>query len=76
MATLVISALAFVVSASSSIESAVLSQSSVSYGVSEVVALLFPAIFLLGFAAGSLVLALFSKILGRNTVFAVSRRSS
>jgi hypothetical protein len=56
MATLVVSALAFVVSASSSIESAVLSKSSVSYRVSEVVASLFTALFLLRFAARSLVL--------------------
>lgn len=71
-AALIVSALAFVVSASSSIESAVLSQSSASYGVSEVVASLFTAIFLLGFAAGSLVSGPLSEILGRNAVYIVS----
>ncbi|PIG84234.1 MFS transporter [Aspergillus arachidicola] len=55
MATLIVSALAFVVSAASSIESAVLRQNSAAYNVSEVVASLATGIFLLGFAAGSLV---------------------
>ncbi|KAK1147559.1 hypothetical protein N8T08_000901 [Aspergillus melleus] len=72
MATLNVSALAFAVSASSSIESAVLAQSSAEYHVSEVVASLFTAIFLLGFAAGSLVSGPLSEILGRNAVYTIS----
>ncbi|KAB8201502.1 major facilitator superfamily domain-containing protein [Aspergillus parasiticus] len=69
MATLIVSALAFVVSAASSIESAVLRQNSAAYNVSEVVASLATGIFLLGFAAGSLVSGPLSEILGRNIVY-------
>ncbi|KAE8167511.1 major facilitator superfamily domain-containing protein [Aspergillus tamarii] len=68
-ATLIVSALAFVVSAASSIESAVLRQNSAAYNVSEVVASLATGIFLLGFAAGSLVSGPLSEILGRNLVY-------
>ncbi|KAE8323078.1 major facilitator superfamily domain-containing protein [Aspergillus sergii] len=68
MATLIVSALAFVVSAASSIESAVLRRKSSAYNVSEVVASLATGIFLLGFAAGSLVSGPLSEILGRNIV--------
>ncbi|KAE8341473.1 hypothetical protein BDV24DRAFT_151137 [Aspergillus arachidicola] len=69
IATLIVSALAFVVSAASSIESAVLRQNSAAYNVSEVVASLATGIFLLGFAAGSLVSGPLSKILGRSIVY-------
>ncbi|PLB43836.1 MFS general substrate transporter [Aspergillus steynii IBT 23096] len=72
MGTFIVSALAFVVSASSSIESAVLAQSSAAYHVSEVVASLFTAVFLLGFATGTLVSGPLSEILGRNAVYAIS----
>ncbi|KAL5365024.1 major facilitator superfamily domain-containing protein [Aspergillus floccosus] len=67
--TLLVSAIAFVVSAASSIESAVLLQNSAAYNVSEVVASLATGIFLLGFAAGSLVSGPLSEILGRNIVY-------
>ncbi|OJJ33525.1 hypothetical protein ASPWEDRAFT_744838 [Aspergillus wentii DTO 134E9] len=72
MGTFILSALSFVASAWSSIESAVISQSSAAYNVSEVVASLFTAIFLLGFAAGSLVSGPLSEILGRNAVYPIS----
>ncbi|KAF7595937.1 hypothetical protein BBP40_004083 [Aspergillus hancockii] len=68
-ATLIVSALAFVVSAASSIESAVLPQNSAAYNVSEVVASLATGIFLLGFAVGSLFSGPLSEILGRNAVY-------
>ncbi|GLA48918.1 hypothetical protein AnigIFM63604_004504 [Aspergillus niger] len=71
-ATLIVTSLAFVVSASSSIESAVVPQSTAGYGVSEVVAALFVGIFLLGFATGSLISGPLSEILGRNAVYLVS----
>ncbi|GLA35879.1 hypothetical protein AnigIFM63309_001260 [Aspergillus niger] len=71
-ATLIVTSLAFVVSASSSIESAVVPQSTADYGVSEVVAALFVGIFLLGFATGSLISGPLSEILGRNAVYLVS----
>lgn len=67
--TLLVSAIAFVVSAASSIETAVLHQNSAAYNVSEVVASLATGIFLLGFAAGSLVSGPLSEILGRNVVY-------
>ncbi|KAE8384448.1 MFS general substrate transporter [Aspergillus alliaceus] len=70
--TLIVTSLAFVVSASSSIESAVVPQSTADYGVSEVVAALFVGIFLLGFATGSLISGPLSEILGRNAVYLVS----
>ncbi|KAL4794491.1 major facilitator superfamily domain-containing protein [Aspergillus venezuelensis] len=71
-ATLIVSALAFAVGAASSIESAVIPQNAAAFGVSEVVASLATAIYLLGFAAGSLVSGPLSEILGRNAVYAGS----
>ncbi|KAL3495271.1 major facilitator superfamily domain-containing protein [Aspergillus germanicus] len=68
-ATLIVSVLAFAVGAASSIESAVLPQNSAAFGVSEVVASLVTGIYLLGFAAGSLVSGPLSEILGRNAVY-------
>ena len=71
-ATLNVTALAFIVSASSSIESGVLPQNAAAYGVSDVVASLATGIYLLGFGAGSLVSGPLSEILGRNAVYAGS----
>ncbi|RHZ57300.1 MFS transporter [Aspergillus thermomutatus] len=71
-ATLIVTALAFVVGAASSIESGVLPQNSAAFHVSEVVASLATGIYLLGFAAGSLVSGPLSEILGRNAVYAGS----
>ncbi|KAL5341623.1 major facilitator superfamily domain-containing protein [Aspergillus crustosus] len=68
-ATLIVSALSFIVGAASSIESAVLPQNSEAFGVSEVVASLATGIYLLGFATGSLVSGPLSEILGRNAVY-------
>ncbi|KAL2830755.1 major facilitator superfamily domain-containing protein [Aspergillus cavernicola] len=68
-ATLIVSALGFAVGAASSIESGVLPQNSAAFGVSEVVASLATGIYLLGFAAGSLVSGPMSEILGRNAVY-------
>lgn len=68
-ATLIVSALAFAVGAASSIESGVLPQNSEAFGVSEVVASLATGIYLLGFAAGSLVSGPLSEIVGRNAVY-------
>ncbi|KAL4784967.1 major facilitator superfamily domain-containing protein [Aspergillus varians] len=71
-ATLIVSALAFAVGSASSIESAVLPQNAAAFGVSEVVASLATAMYLLGFAAGSLVSGPLSEIVGRNAVYAGS----
>jgi MFS family permease len=71
-ATLIVSALGFAVGAASSIESAVLPQNSAALGVSEVVASLATGIYLLGFAAGSLVSGPLSEIVGRNAVYLAS----
>ncbi|KAL4919787.1 major facilitator superfamily transporter [Aspergillus aurantiobrunneus] len=71
-ATLIVSALGFAVTVASSIESAVLPQNSAAFGVSEVVASLATAMYLLGFAAGSLVSGPLSEIVGRNAVYAGS----
>ncbi|GAB1207148.1 hypothetical protein APSETT445_005858 [Aspergillus pseudonomiae] len=68
-ATLIVSALAFAVGAASSIESAVIPQNAAAFNVSEVVASLATGIYLLGFAAGSLVSGPLSEILGRNAVY-------
>jgi MFS family permease len=68
-ATLIVSALAFAVGAASSIESAVLPQNAAAFNVSEVVASLATGLYLLGFAAGSLVSGPLSEILGRNAVY-------
>ncbi|KAL4872630.1 major facilitator superfamily domain-containing protein [Aspergillus spectabilis] len=67
-ATLIVSALSFVVGAASSIESAVLPQNGAAFGVSEVVASLATAMYLLGFAIGSLASGPLSEILGRNAL--------
>ncbi|XHG01691.1 hypothetical protein AWENTII_005060 [Aspergillus wentii] len=64
--------MAFIVGAASSIESGVLPQNSAAFGVSEVVASLATGLYLLGFAAGSLVSGPLSEILGRNVVYAGS----
>lgn len=91
VATLLVTALAFIVGAASAIESGVLPQIIETYHVSEVVGSLvtgmailtelftacFQAnvvtgIYLLGFAAGSLVSGPLSEILGRNAVYAGS----
>ncbi|KAL4821358.1 major facilitator superfamily domain-containing protein [Aspergillus spinulosporus] len=71
-ATLIVSALGFAVGAASSIESAVLPQNSAAFGVSEVVASLATGMYLLGFAAGSLVSGPLSEIVGRNAVYLAS----
>lgn len=71
-ATLNVTALAFVVGAASSIESGVLPQNAAAFGVSDVVASLATGIYLLGFAAGSLVSGPLSEVLGRNAVYAGS----
>ncbi|KAJ5886812.1 uncharacterized protein N7473_009486 [Penicillium subrubescens] len=72
IATLLVSALAFVVGAASSINSAVLPQNAAAFGVSDVVGSLVTAVYLLGFAAGSLVSGPLSEILGRNVVYTAS----
>ncbi|KAE8148890.1 major facilitator superfamily domain-containing protein [Aspergillus avenaceus] len=68
-ATLIVSVLAFAVGAASSIESAVLPQNAAAFHVSEVVASLATGVYLLGFAAGSLVSGPLSEIVGRNAVY-------
>ncbi|CAG7918365.1 unnamed protein product [Penicillium olsonii] len=72
VATLLVTALAFIVGAASAIESGVLPQITEAYGVSEVVGSLVTGVYLLGFAAGSLVSGPLSEILGRNAVYAGS----
>lgn len=71
-ATLNVTALAFIVGAASSIESGVLPQNAAAFEVSDVVASLATGIYLLGFAAGSLVSGPLSEVLGRNAVYAGS----
>ncbi|RAL03926.1 MFS transporter [Aspergillus ibericus CBS 121593] len=68
-ATLMVSALGFAVGAASSIESGVLPQNAAAFHVSDVVASLATGMYLLGFAAGSLVSGPLSEILGRNVVY-------
>ncbi|KAJ6111758.1 hypothetical protein N7523_007819 [Penicillium sp. IBT 18751x] len=71
-ATLLVSALGFIVGAASSINSGVLTQNTEAFHVSEVVGSLVTGLYLLGFAAGSLVSGPLSEILGRNAVYAGS----
>ncbi|EHA18348.1 hypothetical protein ASPNIDRAFT_207820 [Aspergillus niger ATCC 1015] len=68
-ATLMVSALGFAVGAASSIESGVLPQNAAAFNISDVVASLATGMYLLGFAAGSLVSGPLSEILGRNAVY-------
>ncbi|CEJ57277.1 Putative Major facilitator superfamily transporter [Penicillium brasilianum] len=72
VATLLVSALAWVVGAASSINSGVLPQNTAAFGVSDVVGSLVTGVYLLGFAAGSLVSGPLSEILGRNVVYTAS----
>ncbi|KAJ5118693.1 hypothetical protein N7448_010400 [Penicillium atrosanguineum] len=71
-ATLLVSALGWIVGAASSINSGVLTQNTEAFHVSEVVGSLVTGLYLLGFAAGSLVSGPLSEILGRNAVYAGS----
>ncbi|KAJ5111332.1 hypothetical protein N7532_001867 [Penicillium argentinense] len=68
-ATLLVSALGWVVGAASSINSGVLPQTTAAFHVSDVVGSLVTGLYLLGFAAGSLVSGPLSEILGRNAVY-------
>ncbi|KAJ5692547.1 hypothetical protein N7462_001970 [Penicillium macrosclerotiorum] len=72
VATLLVSALGWVVGAASSINSGVLPQNTAAFHVSDVVGSLVTGIYLLGFAAGSLFSGPLSEILGRNAVYAGS----
>ncbi|KAJ5929976.1 hypothetical protein N7466_005469 [Penicillium verhagenii] len=68
-ATLIVSALGFIVGAASSINSGVLSQTDAAFGVGDVVGSLIDGLYLLGFAFGSLFSGPLSEILGRNLVY-------
>ncbi|KAJ5884916.1 hypothetical protein N7495_009426 [Penicillium taxi] len=69
MATINVSLLGWVVGAASSINSGVSAQTVEAYHVSNVVGALVTGLYLLGFAAGSLVSGPLSEILGRNFVY-------
>lgn len=71
-ATVVVSSLAFIVSASSSILAGVVPQNSAAFGVSDMVASMATGLFLLGFAAGSLISGPLSEVLGRNAIYTSS----
>ncbi|EFY84313.1 hypothetical protein MAC_09636 [Metarhizium acridum CQMa 102] len=71
-ATLLVSALGCVVGAASSVYSGVAPQNAEAFGVSEVAASLVTGIYLLGFAAGSLVSGPPSEVLCRNLVYVSS----
>ncbi|KAJ6031164.1 hypothetical protein N7540_001896 [Penicillium herquei] len=68
-ATLIVSALAWIVGAASSINSGVLPQNDAAFAVSDVVGSLVDGLYLLGFAFGSLFSGPLSEILGRNVVY-------
>ncbi|RAH74878.1 MFS transporter [Aspergillus aculeatinus CBS 121060] len=68
-ATLLVTALAFAVGCASSIESGVMPQNAAAFHVSDVVASLATGMYLLGFAAGSMVSGPLSEVVGRNAVY-------
>ncbi|KAJ5725834.1 uncharacterized protein N7483_007191 [Penicillium malachiteum] len=68
-ATLIVSALGWIVGAASSIDSGVLPQNDAAFAVSDVVGSLVDGLYLLGFAFGSLFSGPLSEILGRNVVY-------
>ncbi|KAJ6007280.1 major facilitator superfamily domain-containing protein [Penicillium herquei] len=68
-ATLVVSALSFVVGIASSIDTAVLPQASQELHVSEIVESIATGIYLLGFALGSLFSGPLSEVFGRNAIY-------
>ncbi|KID72156.1 uncharacterized protein G6M90_00g027980 [Metarhizium brunneum] len=72
IATLLVSILGCVVGVASSVYSGVAPQNAEAFGVSEVAASLVTGIYLLGFAAGSLVSGPLSEVLGRNLVYVSS----
>ncbi|KIX96904.1 uncharacterized protein Z520_07624 [Fonsecaea multimorphosa CBS 102226] len=71
-ATLIISAIAFMVGAAAPIDAAVLPQAAKDLGVSQVAETLAVGIFLIGFGAGALICGPFSEVLGRSGTYIVS----
>ncbi|THC93110.1 hypothetical protein EYZ11_007422 [Aspergillus tanneri] len=69
IATLLVSILSFAVGAASSINAAVLPQSSKTFNVSEIAGSLVTGMYLFGFATGSLFSGPLSEIFGRNIVY-------
>ncbi|KAJ5535753.1 hypothetical protein N7513_008939 [Penicillium frequentans] len=67
--TLMVAAVAFVVTVASSIDSAILLQASEEFGVSEVTESLATGAFLIGFGLGCLIAGPFSETFGRNVVY-------
>ncbi|KIW21301.1 hypothetical protein PV08_01881 [Exophiala spinifera] len=74
-ATLIISAIAFMVGAAAPIDAAVLPQAAKDLGVSEVTETLAVGVFLIGFGAGALICGPFSEVLGRSGTYIVSLAS-
>ena len=70
VATMLVSLLAFAISAASSADAPVTSQSSTAYHVSEVPGSLTTGCYLMGIGVGSLFAGSFSETLGRNIVYA------
>lgn len=71
-ATLIISAISFMVGAAAPIDAAVLPQAARDLGVSEVTETLAVGIFLIGFGAGALIAGPFSEVLGRSGTYIAS----
>ncbi|KAF2801608.1 major facilitator superfamily transporter [Mytilinidion resinicola] len=67
--TLMVAAIAFVVTASSSIDAAILPQAAAEFGVSEVVEALATGNYLIGFGIGALFAGPLSETFGRNLVY-------
>lgn len=72
LVTGVVSITSFIVTGASAIDTEVVPQIMSDFGISEEVALLGTALFMIAFGLGSLVSAPFSEILGRNPVYIIS----
>ncbi|KAI9743525.1 MAG: hypothetical protein M1818_002839 [Claussenomyces sp. TS43310] len=70
--TLIVAAIAFVVGAASSIDTAIMPQASAEFGVSLVVESLATGMYLVGFASGAIFAGPFSETFGRNVVYSVT----
>ncbi|KAE8829798.1 hypothetical protein PTNB73_06232 [Pyrenophora teres f. teres] len=68
-ATLLVCTVAFVATAASAIDSAVITRASADFGVSEVAESLATALFLVGFGLGALLLSPLSELVGRYPVY-------
>ncbi|KAK9470912.1 major facilitator superfamily domain-containing protein [Dipodascopsis tothii] len=70
--TLIVSLIAFLVGAESSVDSAVAAEAAAEYGVSDVTESLATGLYLIGYGVGALLSGPFSELFGRNMIYMVT----